>query len=76
MEVFRDLGQGTHRHMGPVEGAVCWQRGAYSSEAASRAYKVKQGERRRLVWHHAMFSVLFLNCEAEGASYGWDLTKR
>lgn len=67
-EVFRELGKGAHRHLGPVEGAACWQRGAHSGKAASRAYKVKQGEGRWLVWHHTTFSVLFLNREAEDVS--------
>lgn len=53
MEVFRELGKGGHRHLGPVERAVCWQRWAHSGKAASRAYEVKQGVGRWLVWHHA-----------------------
>lgn len=60
--------EGNHRYLGPVEGAVCWQRGVYPGEAASGAYKVKQEEGRWLMWHHTMFSVLFQNWEAEGVS--------
>lgn len=67
-EVFRELGKSAHRHLGPVEGAACWQRRAHSGKAASRAYKVKLGEGRWLVWHHATFLVLFLNFKAEGVS--------
>lgn len=52
---LQGLGKGDHGHLGPAEGAACWQGGARSGEGASRAYKVKQGEGRLLVWHHATF---------------------
>lgn len=41
--------KGNYRYLSPVEGAVCWWRGADPGEAASKAYKEKE-EGKQLVW--------------------------